>query len=190
MISATKMLREEHDTILEMLGSLEAIVQRFEAHEAVAIETLNEFTDFFVLFADRSHHGKEEHLLFPLMERKGVPRAGGPLGCMLAEHDEGRAYIHTMKQNTVGSAQGDESARKLWAGAARGYSTLLRNHIWKENEILFPIAERILSPEEQTSLAAQFAHMQREKLDPEAEARLLHTKQKMAREFAAVAQKN
>jgi hemerythrin-like domain-containing protein len=121
------------------------------------------------------------------MERKGVPRAGGPLGCMLAEHDQGRAYIHTVKQHAAGSAQGDESARKLCAGAARGYSTLLRNHIWKENEILFQIADWILSPEEQIALAKQFAEMQREKLDAETEARLLHSKQKMAREFAAVA---
>jgi hemerythrin-like domain-containing protein len=83
--------------------------------------------------------------------------------------------------------RGDESARKRWTEAARGYSTLLRNHIWKGNEILFQIAERILSPEEQTALAEQFAEMQRGKLDPETEARLVRSKQKMAREFVAVA---
>jgi hemerythrin-like domain-containing protein len=187
MISATKILREEHHTILEMLDSLEAMVRKIEAHQAVPMATLNEFIDFFVLFADRSHHGKEEHLLFPLMERKGVPRAGGPLGCLLTEHGEGRAYLQTMKQHAAGSAQGDASARKRWVEAARGYSTLLRNHIWKENEILFHIAERILSPQEQTARAEQFAEMQRGKLDPETEARLVRSQQKMAREFAAVA---
>lgn len=58
MASATQILRQEHDTILEIIGLLETVVQRVEAGESVALETLNGFTDFFVLFADQSHHVK------------------------------------------------------------------------------------------------------------------------------------
>jgi len=187
MTSATKILRQEHDTILEMIGSLETIIHRLDGGDTVPVETLNGLTEFFVLYADRSHHGKEEDLLFPLMERKGVPRSGGPLGCMLAEHDEGRGYIRTMKQDAEGCARGGESERKCWTDAARGYATLLRNHIWKENEILFQIAERVLSAEEQASLAEQFAQVQQEKLDAETEARLFSSVRKIAREIAAAA---
>jgi len=187
MTSATQILRREHDTILGVIGSLEAAVQRIEAGEAIPVNVLNGFIDFFVLFADRSHHGKEEDLLFPMMERKGVPRSGGPLGCMLAEHDEGRACIRAMKENAEGCAQGATTARQGWTAAARGYATLLRNHIWKENEILFQIAERLLSTEEQAALARQFARIQQEKLDQETEARLSDFARKVAREFATVA---
>jgi len=187
MASATRLLRQEHDTILEMIGSLEAIVQRLETSETIGIEALNSLTEFFVLFADRSHHGKEEDLLFPMMERKGVPRSGGPLGCMLAEHDEGRGYIRAMKENAEGCARGDEGARNRWAKAALGYATLLRNHIRKENEILFQIAERILSSDEQAELARQFAEVQREKLDAATESRLIERARKITQEFAPVA---
>jgi len=187
MTSATQILRQEHDTILEMIGSLEAIVQRLETGDTIGIEVLNSLTDFFVLFADRSHHGKEEDLLFPMMERKGVPRSGGPLGCMLAEHDEGRAFIRTMKENADGCARGDEGACNGWTKAALGYATLLRNHIWKENEILFQIAERILSSDEQAELARQFAEVQQEKLDASAESRLFEMTRKITRDFAPAA---
>ena len=187
MTTATEILRGEHDAILEMIATLEAVVQRIDACENIPLETLNGLTEFFVLFADQSHHGKEEDLLFPLMERKGVPRCGGPLGCMLAEHDEGRGFIQRMKQNAERCARGEEPARKAWTNAARGYATLLRNHIWKENEILFRMAERILSPQEQTALAEQFAQVQKEKLDKETQARLLEGKQKMVSRFLAIA---
>jgi hemerythrin-like domain-containing protein len=187
MTAATKILRQEHDTILEMIGALETIVQRLEARETIPVDALNSLTEFFVLFADRSHHGKEEDLLFPMMERKGVPRSGGPLDCMLAEHDEGRGFIREMKQTAEGCARGDDSARLRWTDAARGYATLLRNHIWKENEILFQIAERLLSAEDQAALAEQFAQVQQEKLDRETEARLFDSVRKITRQYAATA---
>jgi|SRR3974390_1264793 len=185
MASATQVLRQEHDTILEMISLLETLVQRVEAGDAVALETLNGFTDFFVLFADQSHHGKEEDLLFPFMERKGVPRDHGPLGCMLAEHDEGRAFIRAMKQNAEACARGERDARRRWAVAAQGYSTLLRKHIWKENEILFQIAEKVLSSDEQAELAVRFKQVQAKKLDTATRDRLEQTKAKIERELAA-----
>jgi hemerythrin-like domain-containing protein len=187
MTSATQILREEHETILGMIGSLEVVAHRLEAGEAIPVEILNNFTEFFVLFADRSHHGKEEDLLFPAMESKGVPRVGGPLGCMLAEHDEGRGYVRVMKEDAAGCAQDEGTARNRWTNAARGYATLLRNHIWKENEILFQIAERILCSEEQADLSRQFARVQQEKLDQKTETRLAEFTRKVAQQFAATA---
>lgn len=187
MTAATDILRQEHDAILEVIGSLEAVVQRIDRGETIPIETLNGFTEFFAVFADRSHHGKEEDLLFPMMEAKGVPRAGGPLGCMLTEHDEGRGHVRDMKQSATGCARGEELARQRWGRAAQSYATLLRNHIWKENEILFRMAERILSPQEQAELAVRFGQVQKEKLDPETETHLAEFARTIARDFASTA---
>ena len=184
MSSATQILRDEHDKILEMLGCLEVLVQRLAAGELFAVETLNDLTEFFVLFADRSHHGKEEDLLFPLMEQKGVPRERGPLGCVLGEHDEGRAFVRRMKQNMKESACGNEAARRAWIAAVRGYAQLLRNHISKENEILFQLAENILSSEEQAELAVRFAQVQTQKLDQATLSKL----ERIAQELAAAAE--
>jgi hemerythrin-like domain-containing protein len=171
MGAATKILREEHDVILKMLEALEAAAHRVEAGYPVPLNQLADFHEFFRLFADRSHHGKEEELLFPLLERNGVPRVGGPVGCMLVEHDDGRAFVKTIADSADGCALGDESARKLWVGAARSYANLLRNHIWKENEILFRIADRLISSDEQVDLATEFSKLEK-KLGPGTHARL------------------
>jgi len=116
-----------------------------------------------------------------------VPRHGGPLGCMLNEHDEGRAFIQAMKQNAPGCANGDTAGRRAWVAAARGYAHLLRNHIWKENEILFQIAERLLTEAEQAELAKEFDKVQCEKLDGETQSKLRQFKLKMEKEYAAAA---
>lgn len=187
MKSATKILREEHEAILGMLDALEATAHRAEAGHAIPLHVLTELQEFFTLFADRCHHGKEEELLFPLLERKGVPNAGGPLHCMLTEHDEGRALVKAMAANAEGCASADASATRAWAEAARGYSNLLRNHIWKENEILFRLAERLMSTEEQAELAEEFAKVEEQKIGPDTHSRLHRNMQKLVREMVTTA---
>jgi hemerythrin-like domain-containing protein len=187
MKTATGILREEHDAILGMLDALERIAPQIEAGQPVPLQLLTDFHEFFSLFADRCHHGKEEDLLFPFLERKGVPRAGGPLGCMLNEHDEGRAYVRAMAENAEACATGDPAARKSWSDAARAYANLLRNHIWKENEILFRMAERLMSTGEQAALAAEFVRLEEEKMGHGTHARLHSKMEKLVRELAATA---
>lgn len=187
MQAATKILREEHDTILQMLQTLETIARKTESGEPMSFQTLADVDEFFSLFADKSHHGKEEDLLFPLLERKGVPRAGGPVGCMLTEHDEGRAFMKAMRRSAESCASGIPEARHAWAQAARGYANLLRNHIWKENEILFQIAERLLTAEEQAALAAAFASSDEARIDQQTQERLRQLLSKFAQETSASA---
>ncbi|MFB3127626.1 MAG: hemerythrin domain-containing protein, partial [Candidatus Acidiferrales bacterium] len=96
MNTATAILRQEHDAILRMLDVTDAIVQQLERNQRVAPETLAGVLEFFRLFADRCHHGKEEELLFPLLERKGMAHDGGPIGVMLHEHEQGRSLVRQL----------------------------------------------------------------------------------------------
>jgi hemerythrin-like domain-containing protein len=120
--------------------------------------------EFFQLFADRCHHGKEEDLLFPLLEKKGMPRAGGPLAVMLHEHTLGRSFVRQMAQAAQDFAAGVSGAGRRWAEAAREYGGVLRAHIQKENDILFVMAERMLSEEEQAGLSEAFEQVEVEKM--------------------------
>ncbi len=164
MPRATDILRHEHDAILRMLEATHQVAQRLERGEHVAPETLDDLIEFFRLFADRCHHGKEEDLLFPLLESKGLPRDGGPIGVMLYEHEEGRELIRQMNESSKAYAQSNAGAAKAWAAAARGYATLLSEHIFKENNVLFMIAERLLTDAEQQELAVAFDRVEIEKM--------------------------
>jgi hemerythrin-like domain-containing protein len=161
---ATDVLRKEHDAILKMLDAAEELAARLERKHPVAPEQLDRLLEFFRLFADQCHHGKEEELLFPLLEKKGMPRQGGPIGVMLYEHDHGRALIAEMRESAQALAAGHAEAGARWAHAARRYVALLREHIYKENEILFRMAEQMLSEAEQADLVRQFEHVEVEKM--------------------------
>lgn len=164
MSTATSILRDEHDAILRMLEATEEVARQLEAGRPVPVETLTGLLEFFRLFADRCHHGKEEELLFPLLEKKGLPRQGGPVGVMLYEHDQGRALVQQMAEAAEAYGGGTTEAGSAWAQAALHYILLLRQHIDKENNVLFVMAEQLLSPAEQTELAAAFEKVEEEKM--------------------------
>jgi hemerythrin-like domain-containing protein/uncharacterized protein (DUF2249 family) len=159
----TAMLRHEHEVVLRTLALLERLGRGLGAGEAVDRAALEWLTEFFHTFVDRCHHGKEEQHLFPALERHGVPRQGGPLGVMLQEHEEGRAFLRAM-------TAGDDRAT---ARAIRGYAALLRAHIDKENGVLFPIAEQVLAAEEQRVLVHAFDAMEQVVAGPGVHERLL-----------------
>lgn len=186
MKTATEILRDEHDAILRMLDATEEVIQRLGRREQVEPQILSQLLEFFRLFADRCHHGKEEDLLFPLLEKKGMPRGGGPIGVMLAEHDMGRGLVRQMAETSAAYAAGDLDAAAKWATAAVQYAELLREHIAKENEVLFVMAERILSHAEQMELAKAFEEAEVEKMGAGTHERLHAMMDKLLAELQPV----
>ena len=164
MMTATETLRHEHEAILRMLDATEEVAHQLQAGVPVEPRILDGLLEFFRLFADQCHHGKEEDLLFPKLQEKGMPRETGPIGVMLLEHDQGRAFVRQMSGAAAGYAKGQPASGARWSAAASGYASLLREHIDKENNILFVMAERMLTPEEQRELARQFESVEVEKM--------------------------
>ncbi len=162
----TEELVTEHNAIKRMLGILEGVSRRLEAGEAVEAEHLERIVDFIRGFADRCHHGKEEDLLFPAMEEAGVPRQGGPIGVMLSEHTQGRDYVRGLAEAVATYRAGNKEAASRIVENARGYVQLLSQHIHKEDNILYPMADRFLSPQKQTELLKSFAQVERERMGP------------------------
>ena len=164
MERATEVLRKEHDAILKMLEAATRTSEHLEHSHSVNSQILDDLLEFFQLFADKCHHGKEEDLLFPFLEKKGMPRDGGPIGVMLHEHELGRKLIAEMAASSAAYGAGDSSAGMRWARAARQYVDLLSQHISKENNVLFTMAERILSEDEQQQIATAFEKLEIEKM--------------------------
>ncbi len=185
MKQATQILRQEHDAILKMLDVADRVAEQLDNGATIDPRTLNGLLEFFTLFADKCHHGKEEELLFPLMEEKGIPREGGPIGVMLHEHDLGRAFVRLMRDQCKTYADGDTAAGPRWAEAARGYTALLRQHIQKENDILFVMAENALSDEEQARLAEEFERVETEKMGEGTHERLHALMEQLIQEMQA-----
>jgi len=161
---ATEELKEEHKAIKSMLKILERVTEKLEYGEIVNPEHLEKILEFIRVFADRCHHGKEEDLLFPAMEEAGIPKEGGPIGVMLTEHDMGRDYVRGMEEGIKGYRKGDSGAGLKIIENARNYIKLLNDHIDKEDNILYMMADVHLSPEKQNGLLCEFEKVEEKKI--------------------------
>jgi len=157
----TQVLTAEHELILEALDALEKKVAAVRAGAAPDRAYFEKVVAFLREFADKCHHGKEENLLFKRMAERGFPVQSGPIAVMLSEHDAGRAYIRGIADGAAKLGT-DPAATNQIAENARGYIDLLRAHIGKENNVLFPMADRALTPEDQAHLAREFERFEAE----------------------------
>jgi len=157
-MKATEILIREHDLILRGLRVLEALARTANAGPGANAADARSMIEFIRKFADGIHHAKEEGVLFPAMEAAGIPKQGGPIGVMLSEHDQGRAAVGRMDE-AVSAFGADPAAPEAFARAAFDYTTLLSNHIYKENNVLFRMADqRIPTAQDDVMLAAYDEH--------------------------------
>jgi len=149
----------EHDVIERGLNILEQAVGRIDSNKPLPDGLLRWQPDFFSQFADKCHHAKEEDVFFPLLMARGIPAEGGPIGVMLHEHDVGRDCVRRMRE----ASEADELDRAKFSAAAKEFIPLLRQHIFKENNVLFKMAENVLSQEDDADVAERFAKVEQER---------------------------
>jgi len=152
-------LKTEHDLIERGLTLLDKAVARIEAGQALPEGFPAWAPRFFQQFADQCHHAKEEDVLFPLLKQRGIPEQGGPIGVMLHEHVLGRDCVGRMR---AASQVQPFDARKF-AEAARQYIPLLRQHIFKENNVLFRMAEQVMSEADDADVTSRFLQVEQER---------------------------
>ena len=163
-MTPTEILKHEHDVILLVLEAVEREARAIRHAGCADAERVEKMLDFIRNFADRCHHAKEEKLLFVRIQQRGIPRDGGPIGTMLAEHEAGRAHVRAVAEGLPKAAQGDPQAAQAVVDNLMGYVRLLRAHIDKENNVLYPMGDRVLTEEDQCSLAAAFAQVETEEM--------------------------
>lgn len=163
-MKATEILKGEHKHIKSMLSVLGKVARKLESGENVEADHLEKLVEFIRNFSDKFHHGKEEDLLFVAMEKAGVPRDGGPIGCMLEEHDTGRTYVVKMAAAAGEYKNGNGESGRIYAKNARNFVNLLSPHIDKEDTILYDIADSELSDEQQQELEEEFSKVEAVKI--------------------------
>jgi hemerythrin-like domain-containing protein len=156
MTTATQNLENDHVQILRLIEVMERITET----ENPNVEHLELIVKIIREFADGLHHAKEEQVLFPLMVQKGFSNESGPVAVMLHDHAEGRNYVKGMDENISQFKKGDHSALKTVYQNMLDYADLLKNHIGKENNVLFRMADKAFTSAEQESLLLDFAKVE------------------------------
>ena len=168
----TQRLKDEHQLILRMLTLLEKNAKLTEEGSFHDYRFYLDGVDFIRNYADRFHHAKEEDVLFEALIENGMPRENSPIAAMLMEHDQGRAFVRGMEEAATRALNGEPGQKEALVAYARGYLDLLREHISKEDDILYPLAERVLPAEMRDRIVAGYRKAE-EKADQGFEAHYL-----------------
>ena len=152
MNNATKNLENDHVHILRLIEVMEHITLLNEPE----INHIEAIVDIIRNYADGTHHAKEEDLFFPFLAEKGFSTTQGPVGVMLHEHVMGRNFVKAISDNISEYKNGNTKAKTEIYRNMTGYVELLRSHISKENNILFRMADRVLSESDNQLLSKKF----------------------------------
>ena len=142
--NVTQVMVDEHKLILRMIALVEKNTELLEQGKFRNWQFYLDAVDFIRNYADRFHHAKEEDVLFAELIKNGMPEKQSPIEAMHMEHDQGRAYVRAMEEAAQKALDGETGQAVIIAENAKGYAALLRGHIEKEDDILYPLAERVL----------------------------------------------
>lgn len=140
---ATESLRKDHDLIEKVVKAMEVTLQLLKSGKKIPESILMPTIDFTKNFTDVCHHGKEEESFFPALGQTGMPTNMGPIAVMLMEHEITRKIaIHMEESAKEYLASGHAEA--LISDISQ-YIEHMSQHLWKENNRLFMMAEMRLS---------------------------------------------
>ncbi|MGE5111320.1 MAG: hemerythrin domain-containing protein [Acidobacteriaceae bacterium] len=156
MRKATEVLEREHKIIQKAVAVMARIVIQLEFRHPVSPDVLRSLLQLMREFSDQCHHGKEESYFFPYLESKGVPSTGCPLSALKGEHMKSRQLLDDLNSAAAAYIDHDEKGRLTLIQVLQSLVALYPAHIWKEDYMLFPMADKILSASDQEVLLRQF----------------------------------
>jgi hemerythrin-like domain-containing protein len=156
-MKTTEQLRKEHKVI--RLATVLLEILKTEISED--LEDIEKLIEFFTVFVDKCHHGKEERILFPALEKSGIPNEGGPIQVMLEEHETGRTLLKQIKDDlqSLKSNQTQKYQERIQERIKENiseYLELLERHIQKGNNVLFVMADMHLDGKTQEKIFEEF----------------------------------
>lgn len=161
MINITEELSNEHQIILKVIDLILSESKKVESGEKPNYDFFREAIDFIKNYADRFHHAKEEDVLFKAMCENEENMHCNPVGQMLYEHDSGRHFVAGME-----SALAEDNTVELVSNAIN-YCRLLTDHIYKEDNILYPMAEQGIDNDQKELILRRYKEVELGIVKPE-----------------------
>jgi DUF438 domain-containing protein len=127
---------------------------------------LQRAVDFLLEFGDKIHNKKEEDFLFPLMESHGVPAEGGPIAVMVREHQHERELLRKMLGEIPKLGVASQDKKEDFRNRGYEYLKVRAEHIWKENDVLYPMGRQVLITTDNDYLLGQFGWLDRQFYGP------------------------
>ena len=158
--AAIEMLREEHKIMLQVVLGLHGLARILREGRRVDVDLLREAVEFMREFDDKCHRAKEEELLFPAIVAHRISLHGCPLDALVHEHKECQRLVEQLSDAIDAYHAGETGGGDKITTTIEAIERLYPDHIWKEDELVLPMAGRLIPAKDRERLSAQFAEVE------------------------------
>lgn len=152
---ATESLELEHRKLARVADACEIFADELRQGSKIPSNILQRLADFLRLYAQQYHH-HEEKWLFGMLRQKGVPADAWPLAALSRENDRLRVLVEQLRNAVDAYSRAEDSVISTLVDTLHALAELYHDHIWKEDYLLLPMANKILSDTDQQVLADMF----------------------------------
>lgn len=158
MKKSTNLLSKEHKNILKLTSALREKCEKSKSEKSLDKDYFKKAVDFIKNYADKFHHLKEENILFKQVSsgESGMHCGLGPIHQMLHEHDLGRKYVKGIENGLKKNSKSTVIKNTL------EFANLLENHIFKEENILYPMIEESINEKTDKGILKNFSKQEAE----------------------------
>ncbi len=159
-------LVQEHEKIIRVLEIIKKVQENDKISEEALLKFYLELADFIEIYADKCHHGKEEHNLYHTLAPLSGETGKEMIIKLLDEHVQARNLTKLIRSAAlVGNISEATSA-------AAKYRNLLIDHITRENEEMFPTIEKRITLEQEEVIHGHFLAVEKRTLGEGGVARI------------------
>ncbi|MBN2331785.1 MAG: hemerythrin domain-containing protein [Deltaproteobacteria bacterium] len=156
-MQARGQLMIEHRLIERMLSVIKKVLVKIESEHEVDPVFVDIAVDFIRVYADRTHHGKEEDILFRELNKKTLTSEDGQIMKeLIEEHVIGRQTTKMLVEANNRYRKGDESALADISDKLQTLIEFYPKHIEKEDKVFFPSSRNYFTDEEDQAMLAKF----------------------------------
>jgi hemerythrin-like domain-containing protein len=156
-MTATEILKNEHKVILLVMDAAEREIRSIYLTGKITTDNVEKIIDFGRVFIESCHNAKEEEYLLPKMQERADVENRGLLKAIVDEHAEGRRLLQLAARDLIPAKTcAYPSFVANVTANLKAYCDLLRAHIEKEDNTLFPLADTLLTPEDQKAILVSF----------------------------------
>ena len=168
----------EHRLIEKMLKVIQRTLERVEQTQIIAPRFVDEAVDFIRVYADRTHHGKEEDILFRELKKKPLSiKDRQVMDNLIEEHVFSRNTTKAIVEANTRYREGNKTALDEVTAHLKTLVDFYPIHIKKEDDVFFPASRAYFSDIEDQAMLNEFWEFDR---------RMIHEKYKtVVKEFEA-----
>jgi len=150
----TEELIYEHKAITSMLSVMNTISNNIKEKKVFYTNDVEKIIDFLSIYVEKCHRNKEENVFYPTLLLSKYPPEG--VGEMINEHKLAKGCLNEIACCVENFKLGSTFSGEMIADCMANYVQLIEDHIQKEENDYFPLANKVLSKDAQTEISKQF----------------------------------